>query len=415
MGGEVAGIARTRHGASIQGMRQGFSAPDKPATIFARQELLTQKHLVIEIMAKVGDIVRFLSSTGGGRIVRIDGQIAHVEEEDGFETPVLLKELVVVTPAGDAAVSRDAFGGTAQATQRKEAERQSKFVATKMPEVEKAPKVEETATGDKINLVLGFQPVEIKHLTTTTYEAYLVNDSNYFLYFTFLSKADGDKGWTTRFAGVVEPNIQLFLEELDRDQVGRLDRVAVQYVAFKRDKEFQLKAPVAVERPMDVTKFFKLHCFHDNPYFDTPVIAVDIVKNDIPQRAMVFDSSSLEDAMKQKRAEDRRPTRQPVRKREPKKDEPLVVDLHIGELLDNTRGLSNSDILNLQIDTFRKVMDENLRNGGKKIIFIHGKGEGVLRQALMKELNYRYKGHDVQDASFREYGYGATQVTIRHH
>jgi dsDNA-specific endonuclease/ATPase MutS2 len=93
----------------------------------------------------------------------------------------------------------------------------------------------------------------------------------------------------------------------------------------------------------------------------------------------------------------------------------LVVDLHIGELLDNTRGMSNAEILNYQIDAFRKVMDANLRNAGKKIVFIHGKGEGVLRQALMKELNYRYKGHDVQDASFREYGYGATQITIRHH
>ena len=63
-------------------------------------------------MAKVGDIVRFLSSTGGGRIVKIEGQIAHVEEEDGFETPVLLKELVVVTPAGDTAERKDLFGGT---------------------------------------------------------------------------------------------------------------------------------------------------------------------------------------------------------------------------------------------------------------------------------------------------------------
>ncbi|MDE5626196.1 MAG: DUF2027 domain-containing protein, partial [Muribaculaceae bacterium] len=68
-----------------------------------------------------------------------------------------------------------------------------------------------------------------------------------------------------------------------------------------------------------------------------------------------------------------------------------------------------------RVDTFRKVMDESLRNAGKKIIFIHGKGEGVLRQALMKELNYRYKGHDIQDASFREYVYGENQVTIRHH
>lgn len=90
----------------------------------------------------------------------------------------------------------------------------------------------------------------------------------------------------------------------------------------------------------------------------------------------------------------------------------IEVDLHINELIDSTAGLSSSDMLNLQIDEFRKVMDANLKHKGQKIVFIHGKGEGVLRQALMKELNHRYKGHQVQDASFREYGFGATQVTI---
>ena len=49
-------------------------------------------------MAQVGDIVRYLDSVGGGTIVRIDGQMAYVDE-DGFETPVLLKQCVVVTPA----------------------------------------------------------------------------------------------------------------------------------------------------------------------------------------------------------------------------------------------------------------------------------------------------------------------------
>ena len=83
------------------------------------------------------------------------------------------------------------------------------------------------------------------------------------------------------------------------------------------------------------------------------------------------------------------------------------------QLLVNRLLMSTADILNYQIDTFRRIMDQNLRNKGMKIVFIHGKGEGVLRQALNKELNYRYKTHDVQDASFREYGYGATQVTIR--
>lgn len=70
-------------------------------------------------------------------------------------------------------------------------------------------------------------------------------------------------------------------------------------------------------------------------------------------------------------------------------------------------------MLNLQIDEFSRIMDENLKHKGQKIVFIHGKGEGVLRNAILKELNHRYKGHDVQDASFREYGFGATQVTIR--
>lgn len=362
-------------------------------------------------MIKIGDTVRFLSSKGGGKVVRIEGNVAHVEEDDGFETPVLLKELVVVSSAGDAGMRKDIFGGTGQHSQQKEQERQSKLVVTSVPEAPKAEPVIETPEGEKLNVTLAYAAMEIKHLNTTSFEAYLVNDSNYFLYFTYLSRADGDQGWSTRFAGLVEPNMQVFLEELSADKIGQLDRICVQYVAFKRDKEFRLKAPVAIEYPMDTTKFFKLHCYRENTYFDEPVIAVDVVKNDVPQRPMAFDSSRMEDAMRQKRAADSRPLARPVQKKQPKEG-PLVVDLHIDELLDNTRGMSNADILNYQIDEFRKVMDANLKNKGKKIVFIHGKGEGVLRQALMKELNYRYKGHAVQDASFREYGYGATQVTI---
>ncbi|WP_303023965.1 DUF2027 domain-containing protein, partial [Duncaniella muris] len=171
-------------------------------------------------------------------------------------------------------------------------------------------------------------------------------------------------------------------------------------------------APVAVETALDTTKFFKLHCFRSNVYFDKDVIAVDIVTNDIPRKRMVIDSSRIEEGIKAKNAVDR-PARKPVQKKSSdKRAEIIEVDLHISELVDTTAGLSAADILNLQIDEFRKVMDANLKHKGQKIVFIHGKGEGVLRAALMKELNHRYKGHTVQDASFREYGFGATQVTI---
>ncbi|MCM1137264.1 MAG: DUF2027 domain-containing protein [Duncaniella sp.] len=346
-------------------------------------------------MAKIGDRVRFLNSVGGGIIRKIEGNIAFVED-DGFETPTLLRECVVVA--------------SPEVTEAKVAKTQAAVTPVSLPKTEECPPVEETPNGDKLNVVLAYEPAEIKHLNTTTFDTYLINDSNYYLYFTYMTRADGDNGWITRYAGVVEPNIQVFLEEIKGSDLPSMDRVAVQLIAFKNDREFKLKSPVAIETPLDTTKFFKLHCFHDNIYFDKEVIAIEIVKDDVARNRMVIDSSRLEEGIKAKKAIDRT-HRKPVQKKS-KRPDVIEVDLHINELIDSTAGLSSADMLNLQIDEFRKIMDANLKNKGQKIVFIHGKGEGVLRQALMKELNYRYKGHQVQDASFREYGFGATQVTI---
>ena len=70
-----------------------------------------------------------------------------------------------------------------------------------------------------------------------------------------------------------------------------------------------------MEFRLDATKFYKTHCFHDNMYFDNPVIAYDIVKNDVPQRQMVIDSGELERAMREKKAADK--ARRPVVKHQP--------------------------------------------------------------------------------------------------
>ncbi len=355
-------------------------------------------------MAKIGDIVRYLNSIGGGRITRIENNIAYVEEEDGFETPVLLRECVVVA-SGDMAEPRKAPQAPVAAVSQS-----AQNVTTNAPSTVSETDIEETSEGEKLNVVLAYEPAEIKHLNTTTHDVYLVNDSNYYLYFAYMTRADEATGWTTRYAGIVEPNIQVWLEEITTADLPSMDRVAVQYIAFKQGREFKLKSPGAIETKLDTSKFFKLHCFHDNPYFEKPVIAIDIVKNDIPQRAMILDSGRLEEGIRAKKAADR-PTRKPVKKHK-SVNNIIEVDLHIAELVDSTKGLSNADMLNIQIDEFRRVMDANLNKKGQKIVFIHGKGEGILRQAIMKELNHRYKGHAVQDASFREYGFGATQVTI---
>ncbi len=355
-------------------------------------------------MAKTGDIVRFLNAVGGGRISRIADSIAYVEDEDGFETPVLLKELVVVAEASSA-VAKAADKQTYSQPAIKPAPRIVPVEPDQLP-------VTETAEGDKLNIVLAFEPVNIKRLSDTTFDTYLVNDSNYYLSFSYLVREDEDKMWKTRYVGVVEPNIQLFIGELTRDLIGETANVALQFIAYKEGKSFELKPSTSVVLKIDTTKFCKLHCFRPNTYFDGEVLAFDIVRNDTPARQMYVDSDDLADAMRRKKAADRRPAKRPVKKRDTRPDI-IEVDLHINNLVDNTRGLSNSDMLNLQIDEFRRTMDANLKNHGQKIVFIHGKGEGVLRNALLKELTHRYKGHQVQDASFREYGFGATQVTIR--
>jgi hypothetical protein len=91
----------------------------------------------------------------------------------------------------------------------------------------------------------------------------------------------------------------------------------------------------------------------------------------------------------------------------------IEVDLHINQLLDTTQGLSNADMLQYQLDKFHAVISENKNRKGQKIVFIHGKGEGVLRKEIEKQLKTRYKNFYFQDASFREYGFGATMVTIK--
>ncbi|MDE6198950.1 MAG: DUF2027 domain-containing protein [Muribaculaceae bacterium] len=352
-------------------------------------------------MAKVGDTVRFLNSVGGGRIVRIDGNIAHVEDADGFEVPALLRECVVVMEASAAAAPAPATATTPKEKANKE--------KTKEPEL---PRVE-TPDGDKINVVMAFEATDLKSLSNSEFDVVLVNDSNYFLNFTFATRAEDENKWTLRRAGTVEPNIVLTMCTLASSELNTIDRAMIQIISYKDDKSYECKAPVSVETKIDNTKFFKLHCFKSNPYFDTPVIAVDIIKDDKAAVAMSINAAELQNAIREKRDNVTSAQRKAAKSRRASKNDILEVDLHITELLDNTSGLSRADMLNRQIDEFRRVMDENLRNHGRKIVFIHGKGEGVLRQALLKELTHRYKGHDVSDASFREYGFGATQVVIR--
>ncbi|WNH12041.1 DNA mismatch repair protein MutS [Thalassobellus suaedae] len=108
---------------------------------------------------------------------------------------------------------------------------------------------------------------------------------------------------------------------------------------------------------------------------------------------------------------------QPTRKQQKRikaKDrfEPTMeVDLHINQLVKSSRGMSNHDMLTLQLDTARHKLDWAISKRIQKIVFIHGVGEGVLKIEL-EYLFGRYNNIKFYDANYQKYGLGATEVYV---
>lgn len=236
-------------------------------------------------MIKPGDTVRYLNAVGGGKVLRVDGRIAYVDD-DGFETPVQTSELVVVLPAGhvDTTPGRKMFdqlafdtGRTSKCNKPVEPEtpKASAQIAAPVPEEEDFP-IEETEYGDDMTVVLAFEPGNVKDLSNTQFNAVIVNDSNYFLDYQLLRR-DGEAGWTTVGRGEAAPNEIVDLARYTQQSVSQLERVVFQALAYKKDKSFEIKMPMSVSRKIDISKFYKLHCFRPGVYFDSPVLEVPLV------------------------------------------------------------------------------------------------------------------------------------------
>lgn len=355
-------------------------------------------------MVKIGDRVRFLNATGGGIVRKFQNkEIVLVEEEDGFETPVLIRECVVIeTNSNNYEIKKPAQTGPKKPEEplAKPEPKKEKYEFTELP------------GGDRLNVYLAFLPVDIKNLGKSNYETFLINDSNYYLYFNYMTR--DNNAWTSRHSELIEPNTRLFIEEFTKEQINDLEKVCLQFIAFKKDKPYPLKNSYSVELYIDGVKFYKLHSFRENDFFEDDALVYPVVRNDTAVKELLISASDLQEAMSQKEAPPTlRPRRSRIDESQKKKDNIIEVDLHINQLLDTTAGLNNADLLNLQMNKFREVLEENKHKKGQKIVFIHGKGEGVLRKSLLDELKSKYKSYSVQDASFKEYGFGATLVTIR--
>lgn len=404
---------------------------------------------------KIGDKVQFLSDIGGGKIAGFKGKdIALVEDEDGFQIPTPISDLVVMSSGDEYSSSKSVQkkSGVEDSVESVDPDTFNMSVKAKINafsadaiedeeeydaadrEITYKAKVEERKGGNVLNLYYAFVPEDVKNFSKSTFACYLINDSNYYVHYLYMS-IEG-QSFKLRGEGELEPNTKVYIESFALDQLNEIDRVRFQLLSFKRDKDFVAKPVCDVQFRIDKVKFYKLHTFQPSEFFDEPALLYPVVKNDDvaqlkpveadkliyveednsnavkPKKGNLNNVSVNEQAYNKLKGLEKLNTSKHAQSKK-SNDDVLVVDLHADKLLETTVGMGTADILNYQLDFFRRTLEENKHNKGRRIVFIHGKGEGVLRHTIVKELRYRYKNYPYQDASFQEYGYGATQVTIR--
>ncbi|MCB0478922.1 MAG: Smr/MutS family protein [Crocinitomicaceae bacterium] len=94
-----------------------------------------------------------------------------------------------------------------------------------------------------------------------------------------------------------------------------------------------------------------------------------------------------------------------------KKTETPMIDLHIEELMESHRNMTNSEILLYQMQVFRGFFHQKRGEGFRKIIAIHGVGEGVLRSEIVHFLHSQ-ENVEYHDADYTSFGGGATEIVF---
>ncbi len=92
----------------------------------------------------------------------------------------------------------------------------------------------------------------------------------------------------------------------------------------------------------------------------------------------------------------------------------MEIDLHLEKLVENEREFSDGEKLRFQLDYFERMLNTAIRERKRRLVVIHGVGEGVLREEVRKALQF-YEGCRFDDADPRRYGHGATAIDIVHY
>lgn len=91
-----------------------------------------------------------------------------------------------------------------------------------------------------------------------------------------------------------------------------------------------------------------------------------------------------------------------------------IVDLHIENLLPDWKGLSNFEILQIQLSHFERIVARTIRNQQPTLIVIHGIGEGKLKSEIHHFLRQIKEVHSFDNRYDPRFGQGATTIQFQY-
>ncbi len=346
---------------------------------------------------KPGDKVKFLDATGGG-IVRkvIDSRMVLVAVEGGFEIPTLSSKLLKMesSEAGQRFFNESFNIATAEKDETPYEESDTDL--TNLPDaVTRNRRAEE--------VFLAFVPHDQKWLITGLMDVFLINNTSFDLLYNHYRKLGKDQ-WKGVDYGSLTSGAKLLLATADRDMLPEWESGCLQFL-FHKDSCSTIPSPFNAEFEIQGKKFYTEGSYRESPLVEGKGIVIRIASLNPGQGSAALKESRKPEGSAEKRSFDEFILKHQTADRE------AEVDLHLAALAENGGKFEKGEILDFQKKYFERVLESAIVNKFRKVTFIHGVGNGVLRQSVVEILS-KHNQIEVYDAPIHKYGAGAIEIHI---
>lgn len=343
---------------------------------------------------KIGERVKFLDEHGGGIITKIvSHNLVHVAIEDGFEIPTLTSNLL----------------------KSETVERVSAFAPPVKPSAP-APVEEEDGREQPLlhlqgkkamprGLFLVFLPQDQKWLTTGKFDILLINDTPWDVLFNlWLIHPEG--GYRGKEYDAIAAGHSFHLATVKPERLEVWGSGTLQFL-FRQDKADYMLMPASIDFKIKGYRFLKEGAYEEYRFIDGRAFLVNLSSLEALQKTGEKKDSGMPETDQRKAQIQDNELIHSFRKGEGVAE----IDLHIEALMEEAKGLSNHEILNIQLGHFLACLESGIRSGYRDLVFIHGTGSGKLKAEILERLR-EYKGLEVSDAPMKDYGVGALRVRL---